>query len=75
MEHGFKRSRWRSLRRQQIQDLLIAAIQNLKIYLRRAVAGATGGFAGLLQAIGRDRWFTWSRPAPQSVLFLKHQAV
>jgi transposase len=35
VQHGFKRARWRGLWRQQIQDLLIAAIQNLKIYLRR----------------------------------------
>jgi len=32
--HGFKRSRWRRLWRQQIQDYLIAAIQNLRIWLR-----------------------------------------
>jgi len=33
--HGFKRSRWRRLWRQQIQDYLIAAIQNIRILLRR----------------------------------------
>jgi transposase len=33
--HGFKRARWRGLGRQSIQDLLIAAIQNLKILARR----------------------------------------
>jgi transposase len=31
--HGFKRSRWRRLWRQQIQDLLIACCQNLRILL------------------------------------------
>jgi transposase len=35
VQHGFKRARWRGLCQQQIQDLIIAAIQNLKIYLRR----------------------------------------
>ena len=49
VQHGFKRSRWRSLRRQQIQDLLIAAIQNLKIYLRKAA----GVPRALLSAIYR----------------------
>ena len=34
-EHGFKRSRWRRLWRQQIQDWLIAAVQNVKTLLRR----------------------------------------
>ena len=32
--HGCKRSRWRRLWRQQIQDWLIAACQNLKILVR-----------------------------------------
>lgn len=32
--HGFKRARWRRLWRQQIQDYLIAAIQNVRILLR-----------------------------------------
>jgi hypothetical protein len=32
--HGFKRARWRRLWRVQIQDWLIAAIQNIKILLR-----------------------------------------
>ena len=34
--HGFKRSRWRRLWRQQIQDYLIAAVQNLRILIRHA---------------------------------------
>ena len=33
--HGFKRSRWRRLWRQQIQDHLIAAIQNVRILISR----------------------------------------
>lgn len=32
--HGFKRSRWRRLKNQQIQDRLIAAIQNIRILIR-----------------------------------------
>lgn len=32
--HGFKRSRWRGLWRQQIQDYLIAAVQNMRILIR-----------------------------------------
>ena len=31
--HHFKRARWRRLWRQQIQDYLIAAIQNIRILL------------------------------------------
>jgi transposase len=41
--HGFKRSRWRRLWRQQIQDYLIAAIQNIRILLRRAVGKPAAG--------------------------------
>ena len=33
--HGFKRARWRRLWRQQIQDWLIAGIQNIRILLAR----------------------------------------
>jgi hypothetical protein len=32
--HGFKRSRWRGLKRQRIQDYLIAMVQNVRILLR-----------------------------------------
>jgi len=32
--HGFKRARWRRLWRQQIQDYVIAAVQNVRILLR-----------------------------------------
>lgn len=35
--HGFKHSRWRRLWRQQIQDYLIAAVQNIRILLRKRV--------------------------------------
>jgi transposase len=34
--HGFKRSRWRRIWRQQIQDWLIAGIQNIRILLSRS---------------------------------------
>jgi len=37
--HGFKRSRWRRLWRQQIQDWLIAGIQNIRLMLRRMGRG------------------------------------
>jgi transposase len=32
--HGFKRARWRRLHNQRIQDYLVAACQNIRIYLR-----------------------------------------
>jgi transposase len=34
--HHFKRSRWRRIQRQQMQDYLIAACQNIRILLRHA---------------------------------------
>lgn len=39
--HHFKRSRWRRLWRQQIQDFLIATIQNVRILLKYRPHGAT----------------------------------
>ena len=45
--HGFKRARWSGLWRQQIQDWLIAAVQNLRILLKRGGkwAGAAAGIS------------------------------
>lgn len=40
--HGFKRSRWRRLWRQQIQDWLIAGIQNLRTLLKATQKRSTG---------------------------------
>jgi len=34
VNHGFKRSRWRRLDKQRIQDYLIATVQNIRILLR-----------------------------------------
>jgi hypothetical protein len=44
-EHGFKRSRWRRLWRQQIQDWLIATVQNIKILLKASLRRASGAAA------------------------------
>jgi transposase len=41
--HGFKRARWRGLRRQQIQDWLIAAVQNLRLLMKRGWRGGPAG--------------------------------
>jgi len=48
--HHFKRSRWRGLVRQQIQDYLIAAIQNIRLLLRclrRSTRGIQAGIKGM----------------------------
>ena len=34
VNHGFKRARWRRLNNQQIQDLLIATCQNIRLLMR-----------------------------------------
>ena len=41
--HHFKRARWRRLWRQQIQDYLIAAIQNVRILLRHSNGKRSAG--------------------------------
>ena len=46
-EHGFKRSRWRRLWRQQIQDWLIAAVQNVKMLMQAGGKGLAGGAAAV----------------------------
>jgi hypothetical protein len=61
--HGFKRARWRRLWRQQIQDWMIAAIQNIRILVQqrrpRLRAVALAGLAwdqNVLLAV--NLWFT-----------------
>jgi hypothetical protein len=51
--HGFKRSRWRRLWRQQIQDYLIAAIQNIRILLSRTVRRPV---ASAVLTLGKAVW-------------------
>lgn len=59
-EHGFKRARWRRLWRQQIQDWLIAAVQNVKLLLRvggqKSESGAAAMRAVLWRLLGLARW-------------------
>jgi hypothetical protein len=55
-EHGFKRARWRRLWRQQIQDWLIAAVQNVQQLLRARGKGRESGVAA-----GRGAVFTIPR--------------
>ena len=67
--HGFKRSRWRRLWRQQIQDYMIAAIQNLRLLVKHgriqspAAAADRGAVpARLLQYLAPVAQF-WHRPS------------
>jgi hypothetical protein len=55
--HGFKRARWRRLWRAQIQDWLIAGIQNIKTLLRsrRATVGVGGAAQITLFPVGQQR--------------------
>jgi len=46
--HGFKRSRWRQLWRQQIQDFMIAAVWNVKTLIIKARAPAPAVELGAL---------------------------
>jgi len=52
--HGFKRSRWRRMWRQQIQDWLIAGIQNIRILLSRSGPGRAAATQVLTLADGRS---------------------
>jgi|HubBroStandDraft_1064217.scaffolds.fasta_scaffold758660_1 hypothetical protein len=58
-EHGFKHSRWRRLRRQEIQDWLIATVQNVNILLKaieKRLQGAVSTLrsSGLVSCFDRD---------------------
>jgi transposase len=70
--HGFKRARWRRLWRVQIQDWLIAAIQNVKILLKHRLAPvATAGAALLVtlrQPLGASRFHRIRYPLYQPLV-------
>ena len=53
--HGSKRSRWRRLWRQQIQDWLIAACQNVKLLMRSLPTGPQAGEGQGKTGPGRPR--------------------
>ena len=54
--HGFKRSRWRRLWRQEIQDYLIAAIQNIRIWLRHGPQRTRGVVPMPIELLQRVFW-------------------
>lgn len=78
--HGFKRARWRGLWRPQIQDWLIAAMQNLRRLLVRSGQTFSAAATGVLRVkplalggawvCGLDRWrWCWTqrcRPVRQA---------
>jgi transposase len=68
--HGFKRSRWRRLWRQQIQNHLIAACQNVRILLRNRRPRLTAAVSAhkLAPACGR-KLPHWLRPMNRPWLF------
>jgi len=55
--HGFNRSRWKRLWRQQIQDWLIAGIQNIRTLLKATNGTASGAMALLAGAFASKTRF------------------
>ena len=49
--HGFKRSRWRGLWRQSLQDYLVAALQNLRLLIRAGLGDVFRCLAPLYTAL------------------------
>lgn len=55
--HHFSRSRWRRLWRQQIQDYLIAAVQNIKILINRSNSPGLVAKAAKKTGLNCDKWY------------------
>jgi hypothetical protein len=49
--HGFKRARWRGLIQQSIQDLLIAAVQNLRKLIAAMHNGSENSYLALIDVL------------------------
>jgi len=62
--HGFKRSRWRGLWRQSLQDYLIAALQNLRLLIRVGLVAAYQLVAALCTCLIALLWT--ATPQPQN---------
>ena len=66
--HGLKRARWRGMWRQRIQSCMIAAVQNLRILIRRGGNGPGSGAGALSEAslkssgVSLPAFGTWSPP-------------
>lgn len=58
VNHGFKRSRWRRLDKQRIQDYLIAAVQNIRILLRNITLPPRMAIAQEVVIGNTLRWIT-----------------
>ena len=56
--HGFKRARWRGLIKQTIQDLLIAAVQNLRKLIAAMHNGSEISYLALIDALFLPAAFT-----------------
>jgi transposase len=67
--HGFKRSRWRRLWRQQIQDWLIAGIQNIRALLQATKRQSSGALAAIAGVIASKTRF-WRVALSDSTLLL-----
>ena len=68
-QHGFKRMRWRRLWRAQIQDWLIAGIQNIKLLLKQHLRPAF--MAGAALPVPTQRLVDWRQirwPCPPGLL-------
>ena len=66
--HGFKRSRWRRLWRQQIQDFMIAAIQNIRILVKKAGFSSPAGAGGLATHPGLHPFLYWINRLIESLI-------
>ena len=73
--HGFKRARWRRLHNQRTQDFLIAACQNIWIYLRHHPlnpAVSMAGGVGKLEICTEPRIVRETKAIPRSVNKASH---
>ena len=69
--HGFKRARWRRLHNQRIQDFLIAACQNIRIFIRNgrlkpaaSLAAAVNPRFKVTTRLQDPTWRNWASSQP-----------
>ena len=69
--YGFKRARWRRLWRMEIQDYLIAAIENISILIRHSKAKLSKNMIHVVPKVRKQSWGTLQRLTRGAILRIK----
>ncbi len=71
--YGFDRARWRSLWRVQIQEFVIAAIQNIQVLIKHGKNPIRGAAIAISLGKARRNVSTWANLSIKSLVLIFHK--